>query len=294
MRCHRKALVLGGKTGLVGQALVKALERGNCEVHSLGRSDLDLTSKDSADAFEAVVTRVEPTCVFNAVAFTNVDAAEEDIEGATLLNRTLPAMLARIAKKRSFNLVHFSTDFVFNGKKGAPYTPEDTPEPLSVYGKTKLAGEAAILAMELPSYQIIRTSWIFGPGKRNFISAILEKCRNKEAIRVVHDQIGSPTYSVDLADYTLRLVESGASGLFHIANSGQASRCELADEAVDLSQFECVVTPVTTADFPQKATRPHETVLDCASFTRVTGVTPRPWPQALREYVFKNFTSTAP
>lgn len=290
MNSHKKALVLGGKTGLVGQALAEALEQAGWEVHSLGREELDYEHTDAAAILEGILDRLEPAYLFNAVAFTNVDAAEDDPEGATLLNRTLPAMLARLVKTRPVTLIHYSTDFVFNGKKETPYKPEDRPDPLSVYGETKLAGEEAILAMELSRYLIIRTSWVFGPGRRNFITAILDKCRNKEDIKVVHDQVGSPTYSKDLAAYTLKLAESGASGLFHIANSGRASRCELADEAVDLSQFECVVTPVTSGDFPQKAKRPAQTVLDCSSFTKVTGIVPRSWPHALRDYIFTSLS----
>lgn len=292
MNFQKKALVLGGKTGLVGQALSTALAKDNWEVCSFGRQDLDLACKDAARALEEILDRMEPSVLFNAVAYTNVDGAEDDLEGATLLNRTLPSMLARLVKTRPVTLAHFSTDFVFNGKKSGPYTPEDKPDPLSVYGKTKLAGEDAIIAMELENYLIIRTSWVFGPGRRNFVSAILDKCRNKEDIKVVHDQTGSPTYSKDLAAYALKLVESGVSGVFHVANSGQASRCELADEAVDLSQYECVVTPVTSADFPQRAVRPVQTVLDCSAFTKVTGIVPRPWPQALRDYIFTNFSES--
>ena len=294
MILHKKAVVLGGKTGLVGQALVKTLEKANWEVHSLSRDDVDYTQKDSAPLLESILRRLEPVCVFNTVAFTNVDAAEDDPENATLLNRTLPATLARLAKDLPFILVHYSTDFVFNGKKDQPYTPDDKPDPINLYGQSKLAGEEAIIARELDRYLIIRTSWVFGPGRRNFISAILEKCRNKEGLRIVHDQIGSPTYSEDLAAYSLKLLESGVSGLFHIANSGRASRCELADEAVDLSQFECSVTPVTSQDFPQKAKRPRQTVLDCSSFTKATGIVPRPWPQALRDYIFTHFNDNSP
>jgi dTDP-4-dehydrorhamnose reductase len=289
MTANNKALVLGGETGLVGQALMRALTDAGWEAHGLSRRDVDFRDSDAASKLEGIIDRLEPSCLFNCVAFTNVDAAEDDVEGATLLNRTVPAMLARMTKTRPCRLVHYSTDFVFNGKKQAPYTTEDAPDPLGVYGKTKLAGEEAILGMDLRDYCIIRTAWVFGPGRRNFISAILGKCRDKEPIRVVHDQVGSPTYSVDLAHYTLKLVKSGASGLFHVANSGQANRCELADEAVDISQFECVVQPVSSAEFPQKAQRPAWSVLDCTGFTRITGVTPRPWPQALREYVYQEF-----
>ena len=286
MKAGQKALVLGGKTGLVGQTLTKLLHDSGWNVVSAGRQDVDFLDPRSADRIAALIDETEPSFVFNAVAYTDVDKAEQDEENATLLNRTLPSMLARLLKNRPSRLVHYSTDFVFNGKKQTPYTTEDPVEPLSVYGKTKLAGEEAVQAMDLPGYLIIRSAWLFGPGRSNFVSRILDLARGRKELGVIHDQVGSPTYAPDLAAYTLKLIESGVSGLFHIVNSGQASKCELADEAVDLAQIECVINPISSAEYPQKAVRPAYSVLDCSGLVRATGITPRPWPQALREYIY--------
>lgn len=290
MNTMQKALVLGGSTGLVGQTLMETLAASGWEVTGTCRTDIDFFAKNASDTLAALVDRVQPECIFNTVAYTQVDAAEDDEEAATQLNRTVPAMLGRLVKSRPCTLVHFSTDFVFNGKKNAPYTPEDQPDPLCVYGKTKLAGEEAILGLALPNFLIIRTAWIFGPGKANFVSKILAACKAKQAINVVHDQIGSPTYTVDLAQYTLKLLETGNSGLFHITNSGQARWVELADEAVDLAGVECTVNAVPSSAYPQKAQRPSYSVLDCSALERATGITPRPWHQALRDYIFRDFT----
>lgn len=289
MTSAQKAVVLGGVTGLVGQALTEALQASGWMVRALGRSDVDLRAPDAADILGNLLDAIEPALVFNTVAYTQVDAAEDDPEAATLLNRTLPALLGRLAKARGCGLVHFSTDFVFNGKKQQPYTKDDPTDPLCVYGKTKLAGEEALLSLDLPNCLIIRTAWLFGPGRKNFVSTILQRCQEQKGVNVVHDQIGSPTYTVDLAQYTLKLVEAGASGLFHVVNSGQASWCELASEAAQLAQTQCVVTPIPSSAYPQKALRPAYSVLDCRDLTRMTGISPRPWPQALREYIFKEF-----
>ena len=286
MTTRQKALVLGGKTGLVGQALVDVLNASGWEVTATGRAELDAAAVDSGTRLESLVDALEPSCIFNTIAYTGVDAAEDEPEAATLLNRTLPATLGRIVKTRPSTLVHFSTDFVFDGKKNSPYTPEDPTGPLCVYAKTKLAGEEALLALDLPRCLIIRTAWLFGPGRKNFVATILQACKDRRAINVVHDQIGSPTYTLDLAQYTLKLVETGASGLFHIVNGGQASWCELAGEAVSLAPVECVVHPIPSSEYPQKARRPAYSALDCADLARLTGITPRPWPQALREYIF--------
>ena len=289
MTSAQKAVVLGGATGLVGQAMAEVLQASGWMVRSLSRSDVDFRAPDAADILGGLLDAIEPALVFNTVAYTQVDAAEDDPEAATLLNRTLPALLGRLVKTRGCGLVHFSTDFVFNGKKRQPYVKEDPTDPLCVYGKTKLAGEEALLALDLPNGLIIRTAWLFGPGRKNFVSTILQCCQEKKGVNVVHDQIGSPTYTADLAQYTLKLVEAGASGLFHVVNSGQASWCELASEAAQLAQSQCVVTPITSSAYPQKAARPAYSVLDCRDLTRMTGISPRPWPQALREYIFKEF-----
>ena len=289
MTSAQKAVVLGGVTGLVGQALTEALQASGWMVRALSRSDVDLRAPDAADTLGNLLDAIEPTLIFNTVAYTQVDAAEDDPEAATLLNRTLPALLGRLVKTRGCGFVHFSTDFVFNGKKRQPYTKEDPTDPLCVYGQTKLAGEEALLSLDLPNCLIIRTAWLFGPGRKNFVSTILQRCQEKKGVNVVHDQIGSPTYTADLAQYTLKLVEAGATGLFHVVNSGQASWCELASEAAQLAQSQCVVTPIPSSAYPQKAVRPAYSVLDCSDLTRMTGISPRPWPQALREYIFKEF-----
>ena len=289
MSKRQKALVLGGKTGLVGRALAEVLLDSNWDVVAAGRDDMRFDEPDAADRLRAMVHDNEPDCVFNAVGYTQVDKAEEEPEEAALLNRTLPAMLGRIIKDTSSALVHFSTDFVFNGKKNSPYTTDDLVDPQSVYGTSKRAGEEALLALDLPRCIIVRTAWLFGSGRKNFVSTILNACREKRTLNVVHDQIGSPTYTLDLAQYTLKLVEAGAGGIFHIVNSGQASWCELADEAVRLAQIECMVNPVPSSEYPQKAARPAYSVLDCKELGRITGISPRPWPQALRDYIFKDF-----
>lgn len=275
------AVVLGGKTGLLGQALSGLLAARGWMVHAPGRDDLDIFDREAvADYVRAAGADV----LFNTVAHTRVDQAEDEPSEADRLNRQLPLLLARAAP--AVLHVHFSTDFVFNGRKDTPYTTADTPDPRSVYGQTKLQGERALMELDLPRLLIIRTSWLFGPGKINFVSRILELAADRPELSVVHDQIGSPTYTPDLAEGALALVEAGATGLFHLANSGQASWCELAAEAVHCADIPCRVVPIPSSEYPQKACRPAYSVLDLSAFTAATGITPRPWVQALREFVY--------
>lgn len=281
----RKALVLGGRTGMLGQALVKVLSESGYNVVPHGREDVDVLD---FNALQDYMAEVDPDVVFNAVAYTEVDRAEDEKDKAQRLNVDLPAALARICGKIPFQLVHYSTDFVFDGRSTKPYTLSDEANPLSVYGKTKLAGENALLRAGLPGLLILRTSWLFGPGRKNFVKTILTLAKNREQLGVVHDQVGCPTYTMDLAKYSLALAEAnGAHGLFHVVNSGESSWCELAAEAVNLAGLRCTVTAISTGEYPAKAVRPQYSVMSTDKFTHWTGITPRPWAQALRDYIFQ-------
>jgi dTDP-4-dehydrorhamnose reductase len=277
------ALIPGGKTGLLGQTLTAALKDAGWEITPLGREDIDLF--DGEKTQELIQDR-EISHIFNCVAYTRVDDAEEEPDEARRLNRDLPAALGKTAKELDLSLVHFSTDFIFDGKKSAPYTPEDEPNPINIYGETKLAGEKALLGLDLPDLLIIRTAWLFGPDKTNFVTKILDLAREKNPLQVVHDQIGSPTYTVDLARHTLQLLQHEAQGIFHVVNTGEASWCELAAEALSCVGSPVKVHAVDSSGFPQKATRPGYTVLDTSSLARTVGSKPRPWAKALRDFLY--------
>ncbi len=282
-----RALVLGGDGGLLGQALVNTLKANGWDVQATGRKDFDHLD---SERLENVIYQAAPQVVFNTIGYTQVDKAEEEPEKALEVNRGLPASLGRIAAGSGFKLIHYSTDFVFNGQKTKPYLTTDPTDPQSSYGRSKLAGEQALTALALENCCIVRTAWLFGPGKNNFIKTILRLCEERKEVKVVFDQIGSPTYTVDLAYYSLKLAEKAlsgeAGGIYHLVNSGQASWCELAAEAVRLTQCECRILPIMSADFPQKAVRPPHSVLDHTRFTELTGITPRPWLKALGDYLY--------
>jgi dTDP-4-dehydrorhamnose reductase len=252
-------------------------------VNAPGRDELNLFERP---AVEEYLARTEATVLFNTVAYTKVDQAEDEPAEASRLNRQLPLVLGKAVQNAGVALVHYSTDFVFNGRKTSPYAPGDQPAPGSVYGQTKLQGERELLALDLPNLLIIRTSWLFGPCKTNFVTRILELAATRPELSVVHDQIGSPSYTPDLAAGSLALLDKGATGIFHLANAGQASWCELATEAVRGADLACRIKPIPSSEYPQKACRPAYSVLDLSAFTAVTGIAPRPWVQALREFLF--------
>lgn len=281
-----RILIFGGGTGLLGQAVAKAATDEGYEVIAAGREDFDPTD---TDALEKLIDNAQPDVVCNTIAYTQVDLAEEQKGAAMLLNRTFPRSLGRIIKTRpSVYLMHFSTDFVFDGKAHEPYTETDKPAPLNVYGQSKLAGENELLELQLEKFCIIRTAWLYGPGKKNFVSTILNLCAQGKPLSIVHDQTGSPTYTPDLAFYSLKLVAAGGYGLYHLVNSGTATWCELASESVRMAQMSCTITPIPSKDYPQKAVRPVFSQLSTAKFTKLTGIVPRPWPQALADYVYSS------
>lgn len=285
-----RVAVLGGRTGLLGVPLAQAFEAAGFEVAPIGRADFDIFDTAAMGAF---LDEFQPDWLVNAVAYTAVDKAEDEPVEAARLNKCLPAQLGRLCADRNIGLFHFSTDFVFDGKKNTPYTEEDAPNPASVYGQTKLDGEKALTSLHLPRLIIARVAWLFGPGKKNFVRTILNLAKDRAELKVVHDQIGSPSCTLDLAGYAVALVQAEATGLFHLGNAGRASWCELASEAVAAAGYECQVLPITSAEYPLKAPRPAYSVLDTSKFTQVTGVAPRSWLQALREYVYAETAAEA-
>ncbi|MBE6442364.1 MAG: dTDP-4-dehydrorhamnose reductase [Desulfovibrio desulfuricans] len=281
-----KALVLGGATGLLGQALTRTLAGRGWEVATLGRNDGNLLEPGF---LQAALDASHPDVIFNAVAWTAVDDAEDHPDEAGLLNRALPDSLARAVAARTGFLMHFSTDFVFGEGGDTPRREEDEPQPTSIYARTKLEGEQAVTAALPDRSCIVRTAWLFGPGRKNFVDTIIAACRRRDAIRVVHDQVGSPTCTLDLAQWCAVLAEKRAAGVWHAVNSGQASWCELACEAVALAGASCRVEPIESSEWPQKARRPAFSVLANSKLAALLGKPPRPWPQALREYIFSSY-----
>jgi len=283
----KKALVLGGRNGLLGRSVAAALEAAGVDTVPVSAADVDYFDADALDDFLYKHEQENPSdlCIVNAVAYTQVDKAEDEQEDAYRLNAALPALLGVLAEERGLRLAHFSTDFVFDGAKGAPYLPTDAANPLSIYGASKLAGEEALLSMDIPGLLILRTAWLFGPGKMNFVERILQLAAERQELSVVNDQFGSPTCTTDLAAITVALLKNGATGVLNAANSGPASWFELAAEAVKLAGLPCLVKPIPSSGYPTRAKRPPYSVLDLTETARLAGFTPRPWREALAEYV---------
>ena len=274
-----KALVAGAQ-GQLGRDLVAVL--GGEVAWAGGRAELDVTD---GEAVWSTVVRVRPDVIFNGAAYNKVDGAETETGRALEVNALAPSMLARAALEVGALLVHFSTDYVFDGRATAPYREDDCPHPLGAYGISKLAGEKLVLASRA-EHLIVRTSAIFGRGGSrqkggSFVERILEQAKAGRPLRVVADQTFSPTYSPDLAAAAVALVRAGARGLVHVANQGSCTWHELATKGLALAGIQAPVAEITTAELKLAAKRPAYSVLDTSRYQSL-GLPPlRPWADAL-------------
>jgi dTDP-4-dehydrorhamnose reductase len=276
-----RALVAGAG-GQLGASLGRALEPRGATL--LGRAELDVRD---ADAVARVVGEARPDVVFNATAYNAVDGAESEPAAAFDVNAMAVLHLGRACRAAGAMLVHFSTDYVFDGSDEQPIPEERVPRPISVYGASKLAGEA-LAAASGAAYVVVRTSALFATGGSrvkggSFVERILERARSGQALRVVSDQTFAPTYAPDLARAAIALARSGARGVFHVANDGACSWHELAVAALEAAGVRAQVAAITSADLDAPAARPRYSVLDTSRYRALGLASMRPWRDALRE-----------
>jgi dTDP-4-dehydrorhamnose reductase len=276
-----KVLLAGGK-GLLGTSIIPFL-KNRFDVVSLDIDEWDITDRDSG---EAIIARERPDALINCAAMTDVDGCEDRKELAEKVNSRGAAILAGICDKHNVRLVHISTDYVFDGTKGLPYNEEDTPNPLSFYGKTKLWGEQHVLA-KAPSSLIIRSQWLYGEDGRHFVSKVVKAAGERGSVQVVNDQRGSPTYARDVAEPLAILIAKRESGVYHISNSGSCTWYELAREVFSTLGVDVQITPISSQTLNRKAARPAYSVFDTKKVQRVTGIVMRSWQEALKEYLRK-------
>ncbi len=280
-------VLIAGANGMLGTALQRVLSERGIPFTAPPEGDFDITDAAAVQRvvaqFADALVSTETGLLVNAAAYTNVEAAQDDPDTAFRVNELGARNLATAARDSGLRFVHVSTDFVFDGTKDGPYVETDTPNPLSVYGSSKLAGETAVVRA-CPDALIVRTAWVFGPGGVNFPTKILALARERDRLSVVTDEIGSPTYTIDLAGGLLELAASGASGLYHLAGAGSCSRFELAQEILRLAGLAPALDPVTADAFPSRAARPRNSVLDCRKASTV-GVHMHLWQDGLARFL---------
>ena len=278
-------ILLTGADGQLGNELQQTLAPLG-EVIALTRQELDLSQSEQ---IRQLVQQVRPSMIVNSAAYTAVDKAESEVELAQAVNGTAPKIMAEEAEKIGASLLQVSTDYVFDGQKNTPYLETDPTHPLSSYGKSKLAGEIGIQQVT-DNYLILRTAWVYGVyGKGNFVKTMLRLGQDREELRVVADQVGSPSWARDIADAIAQLLQSETTGIYHFTNSGVVSWYDFAiaifEEARALGFPLKVqrVIPITTADYPTPATRPAYSVLSGKKITETLGDYPPYWRDSLRK-----------
>ncbi|MBV5339991.1 MAG: dTDP-4-dehydrorhamnose reductase [Deltaproteobacteria bacterium] len=270
-------ILVVGANGMLGQDLMSLLgDRG----HGVDIADIDITSPESV---LEVIGRLKPTVVVNCAAYTDVDGCESDPETAMAVNGEGVAYLAMACRENGALLVQVSTDYIFDGGKGTPYVEDDAPNPLGVYGESKLAGE--MNAAFSPEYLIVRTQWLYGLHGKNFVETMLRLGTEKDELAVVDDQIGSPTWTVDLSRAVIALIDGGCRGTYHAANSEYCSWNGFAKAIFEETGLNVAVKPMTTTELNRPARRPLYSTLECSKLTVDTGFHPQTWRDALRQYL---------
>ncbi|MFC1837598.1 dTDP-4-dehydrorhamnose reductase [Thermodesulfobacteriota bacterium] len=280
-----KALITGANSQLGWE--LQQTKPDDFDIIALNRIELDIT--DSAAVASAIYNH-QPDMIINAAAYTAVDRAEQEKDKAYAVNAKGAANIAKAALKANASLIHISTDFVFDGSASKPYVPMDKPHPLGIYGASKLLGEKEVTNITKGKALILRTSWLYSVHGSNFVKTMLRLMNKKNAISVVADQVGSPTWARDLATAIWHFASNpNVHGIYHYTNSGKASWYDFAsaiqDEALELGMLEkkIQINPIKTEDFPTSAARPLYSVLDCTPTWETLGYTAPHWRDSLRK-----------
>lgn len=284
-----KVLVVGSR-GMLGRDLANRLPRLanlrslSMEIIAATHEHMDITHEANTSRF---IAQIKPEVIVNCAAFTNVDACETQQSEAFAVNAAGARNIALAGQETGAKVVHVSTDYVFDGAQYVPYTETDKPHPISIYGKSKLEGERAIQEIS-DNYAIVRTAWLYGHWRKNFVTTILDLGRKNRTVSVVTDQCGCPTYTADLSYALGNIISLDLRGLYHVTNTGTCSRYEWAKKIFELTGDHVSVLPLKTADYKRAAPVPQNSSLDCTKYTTASGQRMRPWQEALEEYVSKN------
>ena len=275
----RKVLITGA-SGQLGKEFVKVLSSKGIDFVALERKDLDVTN------FEKVyktLKEINPSVVINCSAYNQVDLAETEILKAFSTNAIGPYNLAITCREINAKLIHYSTDYVFDGIKKGLYTEEDSPNPLNQYARSKLLGEELVRQV-LEDYLVLRVSWVYGEGTQNFLYKLEEWAKKQEVLKVVVDEFSVPTSTKTIVEVTLKAIDAGLTGLYHLTNSGYASRYEWAKEYFKLKGINKLIYPALQADFNLPAKRPKWSVMSNEKISKALGITIREWKEGLKSF----------
>src|SRR5258706_2574600 len=280
-----RSIVITGAGGMLAHALRDDLHDPLLTPALETKADCDISNPEDVSR---LFTHHRPTLLFNCAAHTGVDLCEDEPQKANAINGHAAGLLAKAAREYHTKLIHFSTDFVFDGHNDIPYRPNDRPNPLSAYGSSKLLGEQFIQEAGPTGWTIIRTAWLFGRYGDCFPKTIIKLAQSHRPLRVVNDQTGSPTSTLDLAEAALNIVDRNGSGMFHVTSSSQTSWLGFAAAVLEEFRLSADLAPISTSEWfkirPRQARRPAFSVLDTGRYSATTGKSLRNWREALRNY----------
>jgi dTDP-4-dehydrorhamnose reductase len=284
MKAGAAPILLVSPDGMLGRAFVRLFQRRGLAFAGVSWPAFDLTRPETLEPHFAP----GPSVVVNCSAYTDVDGAEQHEDEATAINGAGVARLAALCRREGALLVHFSTDYVFDGRATTPYAVDHAISPVNAYGRSKAAGEAAV-AESGCEHLLVRTSWLYAPWAKNFVRTMLAFGREKDSVRVVADQVGRPTSALYLAERSLALVESGARGTFHVTDGGDCSWYEFAAEVMRIGGSACRVEACTSREFPRPAARPAYSILDLSKTEALLGPS-RDWRENVADVVAEILT----
>ena len=276
--------IITGSSGQLAKAFIKKFTELNFNFIAPSEQELDITNKEK---ISNIFSQYNPDVVINCAAYNNVEYAQQDNTKAFLINKTAVTNLVDESKKYNAKFIHFGSDYVFDGTKNDLYIETDKTNPLNEYGKSKLAGEQE--ALKYGNSLVCRLSWVIGEGQQNFLFKLSGWLKNNKVIKVSGDEVSVPCFSFDIADTVIKALDKGLIGLYHLTNSGKASRYELAKEFVKLKNFDNEIVPVPMASFNSKVQRPLVTAMSNAKISKELNITIPEWKISLKKLLESNF-----
>lgn len=274
-------VLVTGVNGQLGYDVVKELDKRGHQAIGVDRKEMDLTSTEQ---IRECIKNVNPEAIIHCAAYTAVDKAEDEEELCRRVNAIATKEIAEYAKKLDIPMIYISTDYVFDGTKDGEYTEEDIPNPINVYGKTKYEGEVYVQKL-LDKYYIVRISWVFGENGNNFIDTMLRLSKERDSLNVINDQVGSPTYTKDLAPILVDMIETNKYGIYHATNEGYCTWYEFAKEIFKVANIDIKVNPIITAEYPTRATRPMNSKMSKNKISKNEFNKLDNWKESLEKYI---------
>jgi dTDP-4-dehydrorhamnose reductase len=287
LNIKNKKILITGSSGQLANAFIDYFKSNNISFSAPSEKDLDIIS---IEKIKAVMDKEKPDILINCAAYNQVDKAEEEAQTAYKVNSSAVDSLSKVCKEKDIFFIHYSSDYVFDGQKYDLYNEKDTPNPLNVYGKSKLEGENNAINNSF-NFLLFRLSWVFGKGKQNFLYKLYNWAKSKQVLKISADETSVPTYTEDVVKITIKSLEKDVTGLYHLPNSGYCSRCELARYFLKKLNLNNIIVPVSKDEFKTKAERPLFSAMSNKNVSKKLAINIPSWENAVERFILRYFKS---